>query len=155
MTEMEALPPGAPQDYAGLCDWLETRLLHDLTTRLATVVTATEASHRDGETLSVRVAAWHIDLEVLNSLDLPPWEVLELARYSEIYSQPWHDDFAQAVVRTYHDVITSDTDDFFGLRFCPRCGSRELEHSQALDVAHDEMYYLVRCGRCDWSDWTQ
>jgi len=153
IVEKGAVPPRAPEDYVHLCDWLEGRLLHDLGDRLSTVVIATEASHRDGEVLSVRVGAWHIDVEVLNSLEMLPWEVLELVRYSEVYDHSWQDHFVQAVVRTYHDVIRDDGEGLFGLRFCPKCGSGELEEAEAHDAAHDKLYCAIRCKCCDWSDW--
>ena len=38
---------------------------------------------------------------------------------------------------------------------CPRCGSQELDRKSATDAAHDEVYYMINCRNCDWSEWTQ
>lgn len=152
--QQSAVPAEAPKKYPDLCDWLEHRLLHYLSEHLSAVVTETEASYRDGELLSVRIAAWHVDFEELGCLELPLWGVLEVNRYSEVYDHSWQDDFVQAVVRTYHDVIT-DKRELFGFRFCPQCGSKELKQSEHLHSIRDEAYCVIVCNRCGWSDWTQ
>jgi len=38
---------------------------------------------------------------------------------------------------------------------CPRCGSENLSHKSATDAQHDEIYYMIDCRDCHWSDWTQ
>lgn len=38
---------------------------------------------------------------------------------------------------------------------CPTCASTELKRSTEEDRARDDLYYVVECGHCGWSDWTQ
>ncbi len=64
--------------------------------------------------------------------------------------------FVKAVVEKYHEVIYDNgASGPFGMKYCPSCGSEKLVFSSALDEAHDEMYYLVKCKDCGYSDWTQ
>lgn len=38
---------------------------------------------------------------------------------------------------------------------CPSCGSSKLKRSTATDHARDEVYYVIECEDCKWSDWSQ
>jgi len=38
---------------------------------------------------------------------------------------------------------------------CPSCGSANLNRSSVTDYRRDEMYYVIECKDCKWSDWTQ
>jgi hypothetical protein len=65
-------------------------------------------------------------------------------------------DYIREIVRLYHETITDpDAEDPFGLRACPKCGSRRLEGSSATDARRDELYFMLTCQDCGWSDWTQ
>ncbi|OGO51875.1 MAG: hypothetical protein A2148_05980 [Chloroflexi bacterium RBG_16_68_14] len=79
------LPDSAPTDYVSLCDWLE----QDLLLRLRSPVRnarQTEASARNGETLSVRLAfEWVPREEALTFGDLGWWETLEVVPIEYIY----------------------------------------------------------------------
>lgn len=86
--ESGLLPESAPRDYAKLCDWLE----NDLRQRLKSVSIGNprfaEASQRDGETLSVRVAfEWVPHRDALGFGELSWWEVLEVVPYAQIYEE--------------------------------------------------------------------
>ena len=48
---------------------------------------STEASSRNGETLSVRYAFWDIDLNALDELNLKWWKILELSLHTKIYGE--------------------------------------------------------------------
>jgi hypothetical protein len=38
---------------------------------------------------------------------------------------------------------------------CPSCGEDSFERKTLSDPHRDEEYYVIRCTKCDWSDWTQ
>lgn len=38
---------------------------------------------------------------------------------------------------------------------CPKCGSENLERNKMTDYHHDEIYYMITCKDCGWSNWTQ
>ncbi len=79
------LEENAPVSYPELCDWLE----EDLVKQLESIISATfyypEASARNGETLSVRLAFIHLNLSELEKFKSNLWEILEVDYYSEIY----------------------------------------------------------------------
>jgi hypothetical protein len=62
----------------------------------------------------------------------------------------------KAIVKKYHEVIHDpDARDPFGLVACPQCGSNRLRGSSFTDYARDDLYYILQCEECGWSDWTQ
>jgi len=75
-------------DYVQLCDNLETNLLEIFNEKSTLIYKQTE-SERNGETLSIRFAIWNIDLDKLNTFIPRPWEILEIASYSEVYNDSW------------------------------------------------------------------
>jgi hypothetical protein len=85
VVEGGALPGHVPMDYPSLCDWLEG----DLHRRVQSATTAhffcPEASARNGETLSIRLAFTKPDLEALSNGDWGWWEILEVDYYSDLY----------------------------------------------------------------------
>ena len=85
--EDEPMPPGAPRDYAHLCDWLIGDLMDRLKeTSLRKLRIAEDA--RNGETLSVRVSfEWNPTEGALDFGELEWWELLELLPYDEVYSE--------------------------------------------------------------------
>jgi hypothetical protein len=82
------LPSDVPMDYPSLCDWLEQDLSSKLHKANITELSYPEASARDGETLSVRVAFMLPEhKKELSFGDLAWWELLELIPYSELYAE--------------------------------------------------------------------
>jgi len=79
------LGKGTPTHYPALCDWLEQDLVVQLKSLVSCPFYYTEASARDGESLSVRLAFVQLDLDELESFASPWWAIRELAPYSEIY----------------------------------------------------------------------
>jgi len=75
----------APRDYPKLCDWLEQGLVKQLESTVSCTFYYPEASARNGETLSVRLAFIHLNLGELERFRSYLWEILEVAYYSEIY----------------------------------------------------------------------
>ncbi len=70
------------------------------------------------------------------------------------------DQRARLSVRELNELLerrTIDPDSDHPLPFvaCPRCGSKELSRKSATDTAHDEVYYMIDCRDCGWSEWTQ
>jgi hypothetical protein len=80
------LPDAAPEDYPSLCDWLEDDLIRRLQRAPISNPRFPEASARNGETLSVRVAfEWVPRRDALTFGELPWWEVLEVLPWGEVY----------------------------------------------------------------------
>jgi hypothetical protein len=64
--------------------------------------------------------------------------------------------FIKAIVKKYHEIIQDPKgQDPFGLRACPKCGSTNLQGGTYTDYERDEVYYVLTCKECGWSDWTQ
>ena len=64
--------------------------------------------------------------------------------------------FIKAIVKKYHEVIYDpNAKDQFGIVACPQCGSERLKGSSFTDYQHDEVYFILACEECGWSDWTQ
>ncbi len=79
------LPSSAPKDYPSLCDWLEADLLQRLVPPVRDG-SYPEASGRNGETLSVRLAfKWMPRGEALAFGDLDWWHVLEVLPREAVY----------------------------------------------------------------------
>ena len=119
------------------------------------ILTITEDDY-NGETLTVRLVCWHLDISKINEDIIKPWEITEIAMFSDIYpGEDFKELYNTAIVQTYHNVIHDENDSIFGLAFCPQCGSYELERRKSMDNEHDEVYYLITCLKCGWNDWTQ
>ena len=144
-----AVPAGAPQDYAGLCDWLEKRLLSSALLEIPAPSVATEASGRNGETVSIRLAFWNLDVRSLELASLSPWEILEVVSFSEVYEGSWDDLFSLATFRRYHAILEGEPDR------CPHCGSKKIDGRRAIDERRDEEYFVYSCADCNWSEWSQ
>jgi 5-methylcytosine-specific restriction endonuclease McrA len=84
----------SPQAY----DQLETKLMTEIGKVIPSVFAATEPSQRTGESLSVRIAFWNLDLNRLDKLDIPEWQIIEICQYSDLYSWTWEDLFPKGVV---------------------------------------------------------
>jgi len=66
----------------------ETRLVAELIQRSSVTLGCKPAlleEQSNGENLSVRLAMIDLDLDKLESAEFPPWELMEVAPYSEIY----------------------------------------------------------------------
>lgn len=75
----------------------------------------------------------------------------------QIAGSPGNVELAQ-ILQTKLNTITreeSGDGDPFPMLVCPTCASAKLKRSSATDYAHDEVYYLIECEDCGWSDWTQ
>ena len=76
----------APRDYAHLCNWLEKDLVERLSKSPTQNFKFLKPSHRDGETLSVRICfEWDSQKCPLDFGNIGWWEVLEIAEFEEIY----------------------------------------------------------------------
>lgn len=84
---------------------------------------------------------------------------IENDRWEIIRAITGHDpshNFIKAIVKKYHEVIYDpNAKDPFGIIACPNCGSKRLKGSSYTVYEHDEVYYILACEECGWSDWTQ
>jgi ribosomal protein S27AE len=53
---------------------------------------------------------------------------------------------------TYDDQATGDPLPF---ERCPECGENEFKRQSHTDYRHDEIYYVITCNKCGWTEWTQ
>ena len=56
------------------------------------------------------------------------------------------------------DEMTYDKDapgDPLPFKRCPDCGEDAFDRKTATDHEHDEVYYIISCTKCGWSEWTQ
>jgi hypothetical protein len=83
--QSSALPADVPTNYPALCDWLEADLLERAQRLFGSRCFYPEASTRNGETLSVRLALVELDLAALSSTGWDWWEILEVEYYSTLY----------------------------------------------------------------------
>ncbi|WP_375773125.1 hypothetical protein NR798_20285 [Archangium gephyra] len=149
LLESNTLPNDAPNEYPPLCDWLEKNLSDKVRTEITSPCVQTEPSGRNGETLSVRMAFWNLDVTALEKASLGDWQVLEVMPFSEIYEDGWDELFSRATVQAYHTIMQRDADR------CPRCGGKGVSVRELTDYEHDEAYYIYECKECGWYDWTQ
>ncbi len=84
----------SPQVY----DQLESELMTGIGKIMPNLFAATEPSQRTGETLSVRIAFWNLDLNRLDQLVIPNWQIIEICQYSDLYSWTWEDLFPNGIV---------------------------------------------------------
>jgi hypothetical protein len=146
------LPNGTPIIYSQLCDWLEYRLLSTLRAKGLTLVVPCESSERNGETLSIRVASWALDLDNLQNLLDIWWTITEVMPYSEIYDSSPEPLFMKALIQGANKAVRT-TDISRPWAFCPSCGSEKLVWSE--DSAYhliDDIYYFVKCQDCNWME---
>jgi predicted RNA-binding Zn-ribbon protein involved in translation (DUF1610 family) len=156
LTESHKLPREAGETYPIICDWLEKDLVFRLSGTLPVLFRQAEASERNGETLSVRIAFWNLDLDRLDQFDLSHWTILEIANFSELYGESPPDELlARAVVKASADVVADPWDTVFGVGRCPRCGSEQLKRYSTTDHHYDEIYHTIECRDCGWLEWTQ
>lgn len=87
-----------PENYPELCDWLEDDLVTKLTKNLSYLFLYTEASSRNGETLSVRLVFPELCLDEINNLNLKQlmqtllwWNIVEVANFCEVYGVRYED----------------------------------------------------------------
>ena len=149
------LPPEASATYLTACDWLEKDLAYQVACALPVLAQQSEASARNGETLSMRFAFWNLDLDRLDAAEFPPWSILEIAPFSAIYDQSADDLLARAVARAHAALVSDPWDTVFGVGRCPRCGSQKLDRFSATDHERDDTYHTIRCIECGWFEWTQ
>ena len=79
------LPSFAPRDYVAFCDWIEKDLMGRISKSPIKKYNLIE-DMRTGETFSVRIAfEWNPDEQPLDFGNIAWWEVLEIARFEDIY----------------------------------------------------------------------
>ncbi len=73
--------PALPSGY----DWLEKDLIENLSSTLSGAFYYTEASERNGESLSVRLAFNDLNLAELDLFESEWWKILEISFFDDIY----------------------------------------------------------------------
>lgn len=82
-------------------DRLETELLDELARGLTVPVAPTEGSSRNGETLSLRLAFWDVELTEVVQFYEGAWEILEWGYFEDVYSPNEKPLFIAAVNKLY------------------------------------------------------
>ncbi len=93
--EQGQIPSSAPSSSPALYDWYEKVLSDEIKHKIPSVSVQTEASLRTGETLSMRIAFWNLNLNHIDDLKIEPWEILEISNYSEIYDDTWDETYPE------------------------------------------------------------
>lgn len=74
----------------------------------------------------------------------------------QIAGNPGNVELAQILQTKLNTISREATEgDPFGVVVCPSCASANLHRHSATDYARDDVYYLIDCKDCGWSDWTQ
>lgn len=89
LVERSVLKPNVPRDYASLCDWLEKVLIKDIASIVSSQFYYPEASARDGEMLSVRLAFLNLDLDELEGFKSSWWTITDISYHSDIYDEEY------------------------------------------------------------------
>jgi 5-methylcytosine-specific restriction endonuclease McrA len=145
-----SIPCGLKRDYPKVCDWLEKKLFGEISKTLPVLSQPTEASARNGETLSVRVAFWNLDLDRLDTMDVSPWSIEEVCAFSALYDSDPTDLLAKAVVNAHALVVGDESDPLFGIGRCPRCGSTNLRRASGTSPFDGDVYHTISCNDCNW-----
>jgi len=100
--EMRGITTTEPSGYATICDQLESELVNLLRVETTNSFHYTEASGRNGETLSVRLVFPELEIGEVDSLPLshieqlmPWWEVLEVSNFYHIYGSTYEEAITQ------------------------------------------------------------
>jgi hypothetical protein len=96
-----------------------------------------------GETLSLRLAIWHFDVERLSTLDLMGWELLEVDSASSLYGG----DTAKALAAAIEDTYNIFHAEMHG---CPECGGRVLMSGSASESGD---FAIGTCETCGWENY--
>ena len=83
--QSEKLPKNVRVEFPSLYDWLEEDLRRRIRSATKAHFFCPEASARNGETISVRLAFTELDLQGLNDVHWGWWEILEVDYYSTLY----------------------------------------------------------------------
>lgn len=64
--------------------------------------------------------------------------------------------FIKSIVKKYNELIYDpNAKDTFGIVACPKCGSDRLKGSSNIDYQNGDIYFILACEECGWTDWTQ
>jgi len=80
-----------PVDYPSVCDLLEKDLVKQIKSLLSCEFFYPEASNRNGETLSVRLAFVRLDKKEIGQFMSDWWEILEFTSYSDVYREEFYE----------------------------------------------------------------
>lgn len=80
------IPEHAPIHPPYIYDWLEGDLVQSLTDQLGCTIKILE-SGRNGETISIRIGFWDLDLDKIDTIRLDIWQILEISLHTDIYGE--------------------------------------------------------------------
>jgi len=83
---------------------MATKIIERLREDTKSVLTTIEPYEFNGETLTVRLVCWYLDISELNEDILKPWNITEIAMFSDIYDGDHKDYYKTAIIQTYHQV---------------------------------------------------
>ena len=122
---------------------LEQQLLAHFRRTFRRPVISTEASQFNGESLSIRLATWHFDVDKLEGWSVFPWELLEIEAASTVYGSEGAVALASAIEDTYNI--------FYAERYgCPECGGNVVLSGSAGDTGE---FGIATCTACGWEEY--
>ena len=142
--------PQAALSGPALYDWLITELENYLS-EIGAMFSRVD-DDRNGETVSLRLACWMIDVDQL-PFPLPhSWELMAVDPLSEIDTSIRAEDLlASSIVAKYQDLTLDETSsDPLPYTRCILCGSRELQRFTTTLNGAD--IYTIRCKKCEWCE---
>ncbi len=96
-----------------------------------------------GETLSVRLAVWNLDVDKLGSMDFGEWKLLEVEPAAKIYDEDWARALGRAIDETYNV--------FYAVKHgCPKCGG---EVEMAGSESDSGEIVIGTCRQCGWEEY--
>jgi len=133
-----------------LYDWLIAELENSLV-EIGAMFSRVD-DERNGETVSLRLACWMIDVDQLPSPLPYSWELLAVDPLSEIDTDMTAEDLlAPSVVARYQDLtLDRASSDPLPYTRCILCGSRALQRFTTTLNGAD--IYTIRCKKCEWSE---
>lgn len=121
----------------------ERKLVEKLRRKFRRPLVPAEPSSFTGETLSVRLAVWNLDVDKIEVLDLGGWEVLEVEAAAQIYGND--------AARALGEAITETYDIFYAERHgCPQCGGNVVMRGMASESGE---LAIATCEQCGWEDY--
>lgn len=129
--------------HVKIANYLEEQLISSLRKRLKRPLIQTEVSARNGETLSIRIAVWDVDVDRLQVQEINDWQLLGLDFYDDVYENDVSPLFEEALHQTFDIFVAERTS-------CPRCDGTVVITGTAMETGE---LAIGTCERCGWENY--